>query len=102
MINVFKVQAIVFTGVAGGLKEGQAIGELVLGADVVNFEMDCRGFVLPFEPDYRYQLGELPFLKWRFYAAHPVRLSACRGSQHRRHAAWPCQRDAHLQTDSER
>jgi len=69
MIEVYKVQAMLFTGVAGGLKAGQAVGDLVLGADVVNYEFDCQAFVLPFDPDYKYQLGELPFLKWRFYEA---------------------------------
>lgn len=69
MIEVYKVSHLLFTGVAGGLKPDQKVGDLVLGADVVNYEFDCRAFTVPFEPDYKYQLGELPFLKWRFYEA---------------------------------
>ena len=42
---------------AGGLKAGQHIGDVVLGKDVVNYEFDCRSFTLPFDPDYKYQLG---------------------------------------------
>lgn len=69
MINQFNATAIVFTGVAGGLKEGQQIGDLVVGSDVVNYEMDATAFRAPWEPDYEYQLGEIPIMKWRFYEA---------------------------------
>jgi len=75
MIEVYKVQSLLFTGVAGGLKPEQSVGDLVLGADVVNYEFDCRAFSFPFEPDYKYQLGELPFLKWRFFEADPKMLA---------------------------
>jgi adenosylhomocysteine nucleosidase len=40
LVTQFKVDVIVFTGVAGGLKEGQKIGDIVLGTDVVNYDMD--------------------------------------------------------------
>ena len=76
MINEFKVSAIVFTGVAGGLKDEQRVGDLVVGVDVVNYEMDGRSFVAAWEPDYKYQLGEIPILKWRFYDADPAMLRA--------------------------
>lgn len=69
MINDFKVSAIVFTGVAGGLKDDQKVGDLIVGSDVVNYEMDARKFTAPWEPDYKYQLGEIPIIKWRFYEA---------------------------------
>ncbi len=71
MINHFRVGAIVFTGVAGGLKEGQRIGDIVLGKDVVNYEMDARQFKKPWDPTYEYQLGEIPLLDWRFFDADP-------------------------------
>jgi len=74
MINEFGATRLVFTGVAGGLKEDQKVGEIVLGESVVNYEMDCRAFKPGFDPDYQYQLGELPFLKWRFYEADPTML----------------------------
>ena len=80
MINEFGVSAIVFTGVAGGLKEGQKVGELILGEDVVNYEMDARSFVAAWDPDHKYQLGEIPFLKWRFYAADPTMLAAAKSA----------------------
>ena len=33
------------TGVANGLKPGQAVGDLVIGESVVNHEFDCRDLV---------------------------------------------------------
>ena len=74
MIQKFEVSAILFTGVAGGLKEGQKVGDLVLGTDVVNYEMDATRFKPPWDP-HVYQLGEIPFLKWRFYEAHAEMLA---------------------------
>jgi len=68
MVQHFKVRCILFTGVAGGLKEGQQIGDLVIGEDVVNYEFDCTGFVLPGKT---HELGEIPFVGWRFYDADP-------------------------------
>lgn len=43
---------IIFTGVAGGLLEGQSIGDIVVGEDVVNYEFDCRDFKYPWDPKY--------------------------------------------------
>ena len=73
MINEFGVCAIVFTGVAGGLKLGQKVGDLVIGEDVVNYEMDARTFCPPWDPDYKYQLGEIPIMKWCAAAATRAR-----------------------------
>ena len=69
MINEFGASAIVFTGVAGGLKAGQSVGDLVIGSEVVNYEMDARSFRPPWDPEYAYQLGEIPIIKWRVYEA---------------------------------
>ena len=45
MCTHFNVRCIIFTGVAGGLKEGQQIGDIILGADCVNYEFDCTGHI---------------------------------------------------------
>lgn len=74
MINEFHATAIIFTGVAGGLKAEQKVGELVIGESVVNYEMDARAFKPPWDADYTYQLGEIPIMKWRFYEADPTLL----------------------------
>ena len=83
---------MVFTGVAGGLQEGQQIGDIVVGERVVNYEMDARDFTVPWEPDYKLQLGEVPFLKWRFFEADPALLKLALGASARE------AREAHLWT----
>lgn len=74
LVTKFNAKVVIFTGVAGGMKPGQQIGDIVVGKDVVNYEMDVRGWRSPFEPDYIYSLGENAFLKWRFYEADPQML----------------------------
>eukprot|EP00310_Coccolithus_braarudii_P020385 CAMPEP_0183355452 /NCGR_PEP_ID=MMETSP0164_2-20130417/40451_1 /TAXON_ID=221442 /ORGANISM="Coccolithus pelagicus ssp braarudi, Strain PLY182g" /LENGTH=251 /DNA_ID=CAMNT_0025528571 /DNA_START=14 /DNA_END=769 /DNA_ORIENTATION=+ len=69
MLSEFGAKAVVFTGVAGGLKPDQKIGDIVIGQDVVNYDMDCTKFSYPWDPSYKLQLGELPFIKWRFFEA---------------------------------
>jgi 5'-methylthioadenosine/S-adenosylhomocysteine nucleosidase len=74
MINEFGATKLIFTGVAGGLKADQKVGDIVVGRDVVNYEMDARAFQAPWDAGYVYQLGEVPFVKWRFYEADPTML----------------------------
>jgi len=76
MINEFGATHVIFTGVAGGLLEGQRIGDIVVGTDVVNYEFDCRQFKYPWDPSYELQLGEIPFVNWRFFAADPAMLAS--------------------------
>lgn len=37
------------------------VGDLLVATDCVNYDMDCRNFTLPWDPNYRHVLGELPF-----------------------------------------
>ena len=78
MCNHFNVRCILFTGVAGGLQEGQQIGDLVLGAEVVNHDMDCTGFVMG---PKTHVLGEIPFVGWRFYEADKAMLELAQAWQ---------------------
>ena len=71
MINEFNATAVVFTGVAGGLLAEQQVGDLVVGEDVVNYEMDARSFRPPWDPDYEYGLGEIPIMKWCVPSSQP-------------------------------
>ena len=59
MITEFDAKAVIFTGVAGGLRADQSVGDLFVGTDVVNYEMDATAFRAPWDPDYEYQLGEV-------------------------------------------
>eukprot|EP00617_Octactis_speculum_P026619 CAMPEP_0185769202 /NCGR_PEP_ID=MMETSP1174-20130828/53435_1 /TAXON_ID=35687 /ORGANISM="Dictyocha speculum, Strain CCMP1381" /LENGTH=254 /DNA_ID=CAMNT_0028454185 /DNA_START=21 /DNA_END=785 /DNA_ORIENTATION=- len=78
MILSFKVEAVVFTGVAGGLKDGQKVGDIVIGTDCVNYDMDVTRFI-PF-PGCTFQRGQLPFINWLEYAADPALLELARGA----------------------
>mmetsp|Transcript_69662 Transcript_69662/g.140183 ORF Transcript_69662/g.140183 Transcript_69662/m.140183 type:complete len:254 (-) Transcript_69662:252-1013(-) len=76
LVSQFKVDCILFTGVAGGLKEGQKIGDIVLGVDVVNYDMDVTAFE-PY-PGCVFKRGQLPFINWREYEADPLLLELAR------------------------
>lgn len=48
------------------------VGDLLVATDCVNYDMDCRNFTLPWDPNYRHALGELPFtggLKVKIYTS---------------------------------
>jgi adenosylhomocysteine nucleosidase len=64
LIEKYKATCVVFTGVAGGLLPEQRVGDVVIATDVVNYDMDCTNFILPFAPDFRHSRGQLPFLNW--------------------------------------
>ena len=76
----FQVTAIIFTGVAGGLLENQKIGDIIVGKDVVNYDMDCRSFTYDFDPDYKLKLGELPFLNWIQFTADSALLALAKSA----------------------
>eukprot|EP00002_Diphylleia_rotans_P037063 TRINITY_DN8242_c0_g1_i1.p1 TRINITY_DN8242_c0_g1~~TRINITY_DN8242_c0_g1_i1.p1 ORF type:complete len:244 (+),score=59.34 TRINITY_DN8242_c0_g1_i1:83-814(+) len=62
MVNIFHVRAVIFTGVGGGLKSGQSVGDIIVAKDVINYEFNCKNFFLPWDPSYRHKLGEIPFV----------------------------------------
>ena len=81
MISEFGATKLVFSGVAGGLLAGQSIGDIVLGASVINYDMDCRAFKYPWDPSYQLRLGETPFVEWaHVYPADPELLKVARGA----------------------
>jgi len=63
MIQTYNATAIIFTGVAGGIKEGVKIGDIIVAKDLINYEMNCKNFFLAWDKDYRHKLGEYPFMK---------------------------------------
>ena len=75
----FGVKAIVFTGVAGGLKAEQRVGDIVFATDCVNFDMDVTDFS-PFPGCPPFARGELPFIHWLEYAADPALLALARAA----------------------
>ncbi len=54
LINDFKVEQIIFTGVAGAIDRRVAVGDIVVAEDLVQHDIDATGF--------DYKLGEVPGL----------------------------------------
>jgi len=78
LVVQFGVECIVFTGVAGGLRKGQAIGDIILATDCVNYDMDVTAFE-PF-PGCKFKRGQLPFVDWLEYPADPRLLELAQGA----------------------
>ena len=51
MLTQFNVAHIVFTGVAGGLKVGQKVGDIVIATDTINYDVNCTNFVTTDHPN---------------------------------------------------
>jgi len=62
MIEHYHVTTVIFTGVAGGIKEGIKVGDIIVAKDLINYEMNCKSFFLAWDKDYRHKLGEYPFM----------------------------------------
>lgn len=52
LVDVYKVTAVINTGVAGGLYEKLNVGDIVISSDVVQHDMDATGF--------GYKPGQIP------------------------------------------
>eukprot|EP01027_Heterolobosea_sp_BB2_P001480 GEZU01002247.1.p1 GENE.GEZU01002247.1~~GEZU01002247.1.p1 ORF type:complete len:259 (-),score=60.37 GEZU01002247.1:174-950(-) len=63
LITVFKVDAVIFTGVAGAMSEDLNVGDIVVGHDVICYDMNCKNFLLPWDMEYRHKLGEIPIIR---------------------------------------
>lgn len=72
MINVFAVDRILFTGVAGGIAPDLAIGDIVISTDTAYYDMDVSAL--------GYELGMIPRLQLRFFPADPELVSRCRAA----------------------
>ena len=68
LVERFHITHLVFCGVAGGLEADVAIGDIVVAADVVNYDMNVKAFKLPWDPEYAHKRGELPFVNLHAFA----------------------------------
>ena len=55
LVDVFQVDAIINTGIAGGIYDEIEIGDIVISKDVLHHDMDATGF--------GYELGVIPQMK---------------------------------------
>lgn len=60
LIQVFEVDAVMNTGSAGGIGDGLAIGDLVIGSSLTYHDADNRGF--------GYEYGQIPQMSAQFQA----------------------------------
>jgi len=72
-IDLFQPQMIVFTGIAGALDLSLEIGDIVLGAETVQHDVDASRFGFP--------KGQLPYTDYRFIPADPRLLQIAEGYQ---------------------
>ncbi len=63
MINRYKPECLIFAGIAGGIKEGLKIGDLVVGTDCIQYDMDVTGLGYP--------VGAIPFTSYREIPGDP-------------------------------
>ena len=61
LADVFSVEAIINTGIAGSLNKDINIGDIVLSTDVVQHDMDATGF--------GYRKGQIPQMPVFYFAA---------------------------------
>ena len=61
LIDLFKVNGVIFTGVAGAISNKLDIGDIIISKDLVQHDVDATS--AGFKP------GQIPFTKLRFYKA---------------------------------
>lgn len=70
MIERFKPERLIFTGIAGGIGPGLSIGDLVVGTDSIQYDIDVSGLGMP--------IGKIPFTHYREIAADEELLASMR------------------------
>ena len=64
LISQFKVEKIIFTGVAGAVNPEIKVTDIVIGTDLVESDMDVTA-------DGNYKLGEIPRMKSSYFKTDP-------------------------------
>eukprot|EP00301_Raphidiophrys_heterophryoidea_P014011 c21654_g1_i1.p1 GENE.c21654_g1_i1~~c21654_g1_i1.p1 ORF type:complete len:262 (-),score=56.85 c21654_g1_i1:55-804(-) len=99
LISQFNAQAVIFTGVCGGLKENVNVGDVVIVRRSINYDMNCTGLHFPHDPTFAHKRGQLPFLNWHEYEADPTLYNLAVASSHASHTTF--HKDGLLVTGSE-
>lgn len=66
LIDDYQPRAVLFTGLAGSLREHIAIGDTLIARDLVQHDMETSEIGFP--------RGQIPFADWRFLPSDPVLL----------------------------
>ncbi|NLJ33607.1 MAG: 5'-methylthioadenosine/adenosylhomocysteine nucleosidase [Firmicutes bacterium] len=76
LINVYRVDCVIFTGVAGALLAQLDIGDIVISADSMYHDVDVT--------DFGYPLGQIPRLPVRAFPAEPRLIELARETAERK------------------
>lgn len=71
LIATYRPRAVLFTGLAGSLREHIDVGDTVLAVDLVQHDLDPAGLGLP--------RGQVPYSDYRFLNTDPILLAAAAG-----------------------
>ena len=82
LIERFSPTALLFTGIAGGLNTSYEIGDIILGAELLQHDLDLRPL--------GFQRGQLAYTELREFHADPALLGIARSA--------PCEHPIHLGT----
>jgi len=67
LIQQFHCEVMIFTGVAGSMSEKVNVGDIVVASHLLDYDMNCKNFIIPGNLDYRHKLGEIPFIGLRYF-----------------------------------
>jgi 5'-methylthioadenosine/S-adenosylhomocysteine nucleosidase len=68
IIDSYPVDAVIFSGLAGALNPGYGIGDIIIGADTIQYDMDVTAM--------NFELGEIPFTGIRILKSDPALMEA--------------------------
>ncbi len=68
IIDSYPVDAVIFTGLAGALNPGYGIGDIIIGNDTLQYDMDVTAM--------NFELGEIPFTGIRILKSDPELIEA--------------------------
>jgi len=73
LIDMFKPKGLIFTGIAGSLRNQHSFGDIIAGVDSVQHDMDVTHF--------NFSRGQIPHTEYRFIDADKTLLKAALSSQ---------------------
>lgn len=72
LVDKFEIEAVINVGIAGGLAKGLCVGNLVIGKDAVQYDMDATAFGHP--------VGEIPNMDITYFPADQKLVDSARNA----------------------